>query len=276
MGKDDVKFALNLTRIERWSYNEDDFRRLIIFEPEGCFMAWKNGKRIGMVTATSYEDYAFLGCLIVIKEERGKGIGTKLMEHAINYLNGKGVKSVELDGVFPAVSMYRRLGFKDKYLSLRFLRRPEECNLDIENSKIEFKDNDKILNKIVNFDKAMTGIYRERVIRKILEEFKDSLYISDSDKIKGYSIVRERSTGNFTPGPIVALNNTVAEKLLSRIASDYGNRVLTIGVPEINSFMIDILLDNGFVYNEPSVRMYMGERMDYERHIYGILSPEKG
>ena len=136
MKKDDVKFALKLTRIERWSYNEDDFRRLIIFEPEGCFIASKNEKRIGMVTTTSYEDYAFLGCLIVLKGERGKGIGTKLMGHAINYLNGKGVKTVELDGVFPAVSMYRRLGFKDKYLSLRFIRRPEECNLDIKNNNL--------------------------------------------------------------------------------------------------------------------------------------------
>ena len=49
-----------------------------------------------------------------------------------------------------------------------------------------------------------------------------------------------------------------------------------IGVPEVNGDSIRMVLIYGFKSTEPSIRMYLGERKDYEKHIYGILSPEKG
>ena len=49
-----------------------------------------------------------------------------------------------------------------------------------------------------------------------------------------------------------------------------------MGVPEINSEAIKLLLKYEFKSTEPALRMYLGERKDYEEHIYGILSPEKG
>ena len=100
MREKDIAFATHLAKEEKWGYMEKDFRRLIYFEPEGCFVVWKDKKRVGMVTTTSYKDYAFLGCLIVRKDERGKGIGETLMNHAINYLINREIKTIELDGVF--------------------------------------------------------------------------------------------------------------------------------------------------------------------------------
>lgn len=141
MMEDDIKFATKLTLYEKWGYKEKDLRRLIYFEPEGCFIAWKNEERVGMVTTTSYGDYAFLGCLIVRKEERGGELGTKLMEHAINVLKKKGVKTIELDGVFPAVSLYRRLKLKDKYLSLRFMRKATGGNVKRATQNINIAKN---------------------------------------------------------------------------------------------------------------------------------------
>jgi len=37
-----------------------------------------------------------------------------------------------------------------------------------------------------------------------------------------------------------------------------------------------MLLKYGFKSTEPSLRMYLGERKAYEKHLYGIISPEKG
>ena len=122
MTESDIAFATEMTDREKWGYLQEDFRRLIYFEPDGCFVARMHGKNIGMVTTPSYGDYAFLGCLIVKDEFRGVGIGASLMNEAIDYLNKKGVQTIELDSVFPALSLYRPLGFKDKYLSLRLLR----------------------------------------------------------------------------------------------------------------------------------------------------------
>ena len=75
MTESDIAFAIEMTDREKWGYLQEDFRRLIYFEPGGCFVARTHGKNIGMVTTTSYRDYAFLGCLIVREEFRGAGIG---------------------------------------------------------------------------------------------------------------------------------------------------------------------------------------------------------
>ena len=52
--------------------------------------------------------------------------------------------------------------------------------------------------------------------------------------------------------------------------------MIVIGVPELNRRFVDLLLAEGFVYSQPSLRMYFGLRRDYERHVYAIVSPEKG
>jgi ribosomal protein S18 acetylase RimI-like enzyme len=154
----DIAFALEMTDIEKWGYLQDDFRRLICFEPGGCFVAWKGDRRVGMITTTSYDDYAFLGCLIVPEEQRGQGIGESLMKHAVNYLQNRGVKTIELDGVFAAAPLYRRLGFRDKYLSLRFKRSAGKEAGDVPaRSPIS-------VDEIIAFDRRMTGLNRERVI----------------------------------------------------------------------------------------------------------------
>ena len=270
MGEKDIAFAYHLANEEKWGYLEKDFRRLIYFEPEGCFVALKDKEKVGMVTTTSYKDYAFLGCLIVRKDERGKGIGETLMNHAINYLINKGIKTIELDGVFFAVSLYRRLGFKDKYLSLRFKGKGEN------NYNKALPYDPQMANEIVNFDKEKTGLSRERIIRKFLEEFRNSVYIIKKKNISAYAIVRSRAEEHFTIGPLIAENQEVAEVLLCSIMAKYTKKILTIGVPEINQDSIRMLLRNGFNYIEPSLRMYLGERKNYEKNLFGIIAPEKG
>jgi GNAT superfamily N-acetyltransferase len=279
MNRADIKFAKTMTDAEGWGYLRDDFRRLVSYEPDGCFVAWENRARVGIITTTSYRDYAFVGSLIVEKAKRGKGIGKMLLSHAVEYLRVKGVRTIELDGVFPAVVLYRRMGFKDKYLSLRFLKRAEkggEGGKGNKGEEGEYKTQE--VEAVVDFDREMTGLDRERVIRRLLKDFGDVVYvIKERKKLSGYAIVRQREGGYFLIGSWVAENRRAAEAVLSSIVERYSGRTLTVGVPEINRRAVEMVLGRGFVYSsQPSLRMFWGERIDYEKNIYGILSPEKG
>ncbi|MCK4328456.1 GNAT family N-acetyltransferase [candidate division WOR-3 bacterium] len=270
MTEDDIEFAEYLTYLEKWAYTQDDFKRLIFFEPKGCFVAWKDKERVGIVTTTTYDDYAFIGTLIVKKEERGKGIGKELMNHAIEYLQQRGIKTIELDGELVAISLYKRLGFKDKYLSLRFNVKGGRY------SDYSTLYDASMLDEIVNFDREKTGISRERVIKKLLEEFSESTIVIRNKNLVAYAVVRPRAEGFFTIGPFIADKSAAGENLLKSIIRKYSKQRLCIGVPEVNSEAIRMLLRYRFKSTEPSLRMYLGERKDYEKHIYGILSPEKG
>lgn len=270
MKEADIDFAIHLTELEKWAYIKEDFRRLIYFEPKGCFVARKGKEKIGIVTTTTYKDYAFLGSLIVKKEERGRGIGNKLMCHAIDYLEKKGTNTIELDGVFPAVSLYRRLGFKDKYLSLRLNRKGGGYN--DSSSRYDYKTLDEIL----SFDREKTGISRERILMRVLKEFSSSTFLIIDKKVVAYAVLRPRADGSFTIGPLIAENTQSAEILLTSIISKYPEVRLNVGIPEINHLAVEIFRRNNFIHTQASLRMYRGKRKDYERHIYGILSPEKG
>ena len=170
MTEADIPFAVGMTDIERWGYLPADFRRLISFEPDGCFVAWVNDRPVGMITSTSYNNYAFIGSLIVRQESRGEGIGEALMKKAVDHLTEKRIETIELDGVFAAVSLYRRLGFKDKYLSLRFVRDAADEYGELYSCSAEMAD------KIIAFDRKATGLNRNRMLKAYFGDDDYSIY----------------------------------------------------------------------------------------------------
>jgi GNAT superfamily N-acetyltransferase len=270
MTQADIAFAQRMTDGERWGYLRRDFEDLVAFEPGGCFVARVDGKRAGIVTSTSYGTYAFVGTLIVETTYRNAGIGSSLLEHAMSYLRNKGVRTIELDGVFEATSLYRRLGFKDKYLSLRFLR-PHTGQAAAGKPPTH-----KPSAEIVEFDREMTGIERERIIRHYLEQFSRSALVLREASIRAYAFARPRAGGTMGVGPFVADDDSAAEHLMREVIRSYPEAAVSVGVPDGKRSMVDLLPKLGFRYKAPSLRMYWGDRKHYETHVYGILSPEKG
>ncbi|UCG93025.1 MAG: GNAT family N-acetyltransferase [candidate division WOR-3 bacterium] len=272
MKTSDITFCKGLTDIEQWGYVEDDFKRLIDYEPNGCFIAQRGDEKVGMITTTSYGTYAFLGSLIVRNDARRKGIGLRLMKRALYYLTKKGSTTIELDGVFPAVMLYQRLGFKDKYLSLRFIK---TATVRHKKKSTSHTPQEKISN-IVYFDRAKTGLDRAKILERLLNDLPHSVFTIREKDMKAYALIRPRAGDVLMIGPLVSEHTVFAEKLLSKIVRIYSHKTLIIGVPAVNSDAVDMMIRYGFIYKQPSLRMYRGIRMNYERHIYGILSPEKG
>lgn len=272
MEPSDITFCKGLTDIEQWGYVEEDFERLIDYEPNGCFIAWRGNEQVGMITTTSYGTYAFLGSLIVRNDVRRKRIGLRLMKRALAYLTKKGSTTIELDGVFPAVTLYRRLGFNDKYLSLRFIKMATNRHKEKSPSHIPQED----ISSIVYFDRVKTGLDRAKVLERLFNDVPHSAYTIREKDIGAYAFIRPRAGDILMIGPFIAEHRAFAEKLLSKIVRTYSHKTLIIGVPAVNSDAVAMITKHGFIHKQPSLRMYHGKRINYERHVYGILSPEKG
>jgi GNAT superfamily N-acetyltransferase len=270
MTSDDFDFTLRMTDIEKWGYLRGDFERHVQSEPEGCFVARADNNYVGMITTTSYTHFGFIGGLIVPEEFRGHGIGEKLMLHGIDYLHSKGVTTIELDGVFPAVPLYRRLGFRDKYLSLRFFRKPQKISIS------DSPQPDISIDRIIDYDRQKIGLDRSRLIKKLYEQLPDSLFVDSRSDSFGYAVIKP-CAGNYSMlGPIVCDNIDNADNLLQSGIKKYGDRMLLIGMPEKKTEFIDILIKSGFNYSLPSLRMSLGHNIDYEKYVYAILSPGQG
>ena len=158
----DFGFARYLTETVGWNYSISDFERLSYFEPEGCFVAEQNGEPVGIVTTTTYGKLAWIGSLIVLKHYHGRGIGSELTRNAIRYLRTKGVETVRLDAVPKAIPLYKRLGFKEEYDSLRFIGTGQKM-ICREVSQMENKD----LESVILLDTRFFGTNRERVLRRV-------------------------------------------------------------------------------------------------------------
>jgi GNAT superfamily N-acetyltransferase len=273
MQRADIEFAKTLTDIERWGHLEEDFERFSALDPDGCYVAWLGGERVGVITSATYGGYSFLGNLIVRRDFRGKGIGIKLMEKMLTHLDGKGVKTIELDGVFRAVEAYRTMGFRDKYLSLRFLRPASKEPCCIQQPKRSCGLN---IEEILRFDREKTGIDRSMFLEHLLKGHPHTTYVLDPKEIKAYAVVRERANGFRHIGPLVAGDDSAASDLTACISEENACADLTVGIPCINSSMQQIVVQCGFLHRPPSLRMYRGQRIKYEQSVYAIISADAG
>ncbi len=211
-----------------------------------------------------------MGPVIVKEEFRGDGIGEKLMVHGMDYLKSRDVKSIELDAVFLAMSLYRRLGFKDRFISYRFKKESTGGNEKTQRLDISMAD------EIIEFDRKMTGLDRSKHIRRFCREFADSMYIIKEDNLKAYALVRKRAGYGYAVGPMIAEDTEVAERLLASIMAEYPGKQILIGPLEPQREFIAFLRGLGFLHNIPALRMYYGEKRNYHKHVYGIIAAEKG
>ncbi len=274
MSQNDVDFAIGLTNLEKWSNRKADFERLIKLNPDGNFVAFENDKRVGIITSAVFGKLAFVGNLIVPQKYRGKGIGRGLMEHALKYLGQhKKVSTIELDGDFPAVELYRKLGFRDKYFSFRFCRKPADSPAgEIEASIIDPAKIIELDNRLIN----NPNISRDKFLSEYISLHNGQVYLTGDNKSSGYSVVRKCFGDYYVIGPTMANNPKDAELLIQSVIEIYSSEVIYAGVPETNRDAVNIILNNGFHYEQPSLRMYLGKKIDYEQNIYTIISGDVG
>src|SRR6476619_1151636 len=107
----DSPAAMRLKEAAGWNQTEEDWRRLLALEPNGCFAAVKDDRLVGTTTTTTYgNELAWIGMVLVDPHERRQGIATKLMNVAMDYLNGK-VATVKLDATALGKPVYEKFGF---------------------------------------------------------------------------------------------------------------------------------------------------------------------
>jgi len=201
MNLSDIDFAFSCTKSEGWiSETKEDFRGFLEYNPQGCFIAEVQSKRIGMCVATAYRENGFIGELIIIKEMRGQGYGSLLFDNSVRYLLAKGIKNIYLDGDLDAVSIYEKAGFRKINKSLRFVGKiPGKYHSFVR--KVKPED----IKTICEIDKELFGDNRDFFLERRITLYPDYCFILDmANKINGYIMARPGS-GVVSVGPWVML-----------------------------------------------------------------------
>ena len=116
----DVPLGMRLKEQAGWNQIEADWRRCLHLQPDGCFVAERDGVAVGTVTTCVFGPVAWVAMVLVDAAVRGQGIGRTLLDHALTFLDGRGVATVRLDATPLGRPLYVKRGFVEEYTLTRF------------------------------------------------------------------------------------------------------------------------------------------------------------
>src|SRR4051812_16189590 len=98
LNPNDIPAVMRLCVAAKWNQLEDDWRRLLDLEPEGCFVLEGDGRIVATATSVCYgRQLAWIGMVLTDPEYRRRGFGRLLTDSAIKYAERRGVAWIKLD-----------------------------------------------------------------------------------------------------------------------------------------------------------------------------------
>jgi ribosomal protein S18 acetylase RimI-like enzyme len=253
----DLDFAALCTAAEGWaSETPAEFEGFWQHDPGGCLIAEADGAPIGIAIATSYGAAGFVGEVIVSAAWRGRDVGRRLVDRAVDYLRGCGARSIHLDGVVKALSLYERAGFRKVCLSRRFYG-PLEGQSSPEVRPMRAAD----METIAATDRLAFGADRCFFLERRLALYPELCKVMEQDgAITGY-IFGRRGYEVIGVGPWWVRGDVPRPaKLLYALAAEAGDTVIGVGVLETNTRAVGLLRSLGLdEHPTPPWRMVCGE-----------------
>ena len=272
MQRTDLEFLVQISQSLGWTTTSTDIQNFLTYEPKGCFVADLNGEVVGSVTTTPYKHFGWIGMVLVKEELRRRGIGSALVQRAIDYLSKKGIATARLEADPPGVPLYEHLRFVKECNSERWYR--EGPSLQPVKGVRQAIEGD--LMRIRTLDAQAFGDDRSRVLGRLIRCSEFALVLEDKPA-EGMLMMRRTAHGALF-GPFIAAKPEVAEHLLRAGLSRVNDAVVFVGVPETHLDALELLRRYDFKRRSTLSRMYLGPvpKAGNPRLEYGIGASATG
>jgi len=187
MSVEDFAFAVHLSDTMNWNLVEEDFAFAMKLEPDGCFVLLYDSEEIGMATTISFGQVGWLGNVIVSESHRGRGGGSRLVEHSIKYLKNKGVKTIGLYGYLERIPFYKTHNFV--YDSEFIVLKGEGFSAPTKAYLKEAEKED--IPEIVDFDRLCFGASRRKLLEPIIHDTDNLCYVlREGELMLGFAVAK--------------------------------------------------------------------------------------
>ncbi len=209
----DIPLGMELKSAAGWNQLEADWRAFLSFRPGGCFVASWKGTPAGTVATIEYgRSFGWVAMLLVYPDYRRRGIGTALLNRAIQSLES--CETIKLDATPAGKTVYDQRGFHDEYRFARMVcprfAAPLPDLLEPDIRPLESVD----LPRVIRFDGEIFGQPRGGVLQTWHARAPRYAFLREtSDGRRGVCL--GRAGANFEHiGPVVATDLETAEALL--------------------------------------------------------------
>ncbi len=273
MKPEDFPFVTQLANTMDWNMEIEDFQFSTSLEPGGCFVLFDGQKPVGIATSNSYGKVGWFGDLIVKEEYRGKGAGSQLVNHSIDYLRGKGVETIGLYAYPNLIEFYGNLGFRyDEDFSV--MNAPSLKALSAETIA---SVGTRHIPKIAEFDLTCFGGDRRKLLESIILKKGNLCYcFSKDEEVTGYVVATVYETMAWV-GPLVCREGKVdvAVTLLKGVLSKLTGLRAYVALPKKEIALATTLSTAGFKEDFSVIRMFFGTNAA-RNCIYLAESLERG
>ena len=246
-----------------------EIRRYFTLEPNRWLLATYRDQPAGVVGATNYGPFTYLGMMTVRKELQRKGIGQAMLQHMLDWTAAQGISFLRLDASEAGFPLYLRFGFEVLDRALMF-QHPDFLPLpDYPQQVCPLKFQD--IQALADFDLPIFGADRTGLFQALLTDFPDRGFAvyDASGGMAGYLFAQTRRLG-----PWAARSPQAAEALLqAALTLPYKEVPLAIA-PATNTAAIDLLERHGFRHELTNRHMQRGPSTMPGRRtaIYGQTS----
>lgn len=269
----DIPFGMRLKDQAGWNQVDDDWRRMLGLQPDGCFVAEKGGIAAGTVTFCRFGRVAWVAMMLVDQSFRGRGIGRALMSHALGELDSAGVHSIRLDATPLGRPLYDSLDFAAESKLARYLGVIPPADEPPGLNETPASD---VLDAVAALDREVTGTDRGRLLRSLVEEQPESLHVTiDAGKVSGFVLARRGSRARRI-GPCVA-DGRAGPRLLGECQRRYAGEIVTMDIPTENAPAVALAASWGLGVTGELTRMGRGPRVTEDlARLWSSSGPEKG
>jgi predicted N-acetyltransferase YhbS len=270
----DIPLGLKLARQAGWNQVETDWRRFLTLQPDGCFVGELDGTAVATTAAFIFGPVAWIAMVLVDIDSRRKGVATTLLKHALDFLDGQGVKTVRLDATAAGQPVYEKLGFVPAYSLSRYMGAPKPSP---KSAALMLPPTiGRQLNAVVAFDHRMTATPREKMLARLFEESPDlTRVLYREGQVEGY-VTGRRGANATLIGPCIA----TAHAGLALLGDAFGHcagQPVFVDIPRDNAPAIEIAEKSGLTVQRHFTRMCRGEQIkDHVDAIWASSGPEKG
>ncbi len=256
-----------------WNQTESDWRRLLDLEPGGCFAAEVEGRLVGTAVASAFGPVGWLAMVLVAPAMRGRGIGTRLVEHALAYLDRRGAGTVRLDATPLGEPIYRRLGFVPEYELARWegTARVGTAHPSIQPMTVGEID------EVAKLDRETTGTDRRRLIHLLHRQQPGAMRCFHvGGELLGYATFR-RGSRAVQIGPAIAAAEDAGRALCGSVLRDCAGQTVYVDIPVENSAASHWADSMGLVMQRRFTRMRRGPGpWDRPTQLWASSGPENG
>ena len=210
-------------------------------KPNRWFLATYRDQPAGVVGATNYGPFTYLGMMTVRKELQRKGIGQALLQHMLDWAEAQGISFLRLDASEAGFPLYLRFGFEVRDQALLFQPADYSPSLNFPQQVRPLKSQD--IQALADFDTPIFGANRAGLFRALLTDFPERGFAvyDESGDMAGYLFAQTQRLG-----PWAAHSPQDAETLLQAALTLTYKEVPLAIAPATNMAASDLLERYGF------------------------------